>query len=87
MTNKEIKKELEEIYVAYPVLVSTLRDCISQRKAVWSELRRSFKTDVATDRAYDNTPIGEQEADTRMSMRLLDRKITMLRAMIDVSDE
>jgi hypothetical protein len=62
-------------------------ELILQRKpAVWSEMRKSFKSDIACERAWESTADGLQEAGLRLRSKSVEKMMTALKSLIRIAD-
>lgn len=85
MELKQVGDELLQAAKDYQMFTEVLKDVLSQKPALWNELRKAVKTDTATDRMWEGTPLGFQESETRLYLRALEKKMVALRAQIEIA--
>ena len=97
MTLEQIEKEMEA--VTTPGRLAELRVLLSAKYAratneyeriliekpvVWNELRKGFKSDTATERAWEATEAGVAERHWKFQIKKIEKMMTAIKTLIDV---
>lgn len=62
-------------------------EAILQRKpAMWSEMRKSFKSDTSCERAWEATSDGMAESGLRLRSRSIERMMSALKSLIRIAE-
>lgn len=70
----------------YSYLVGQLEDIKANKPIVWLEMRKNFKSDLATDKAYEATESGLEEIRLRGKIKQCEKLISGLGSLIKVAE-
>lgn len=70
----------------YSYLVGELEEIKSIKPLVWLEMRKEYKSDSATDKAYDATESGIREEKLRSQIKRIEKLISGLGSLIRIAE-
>lgn len=70
----------------FSFICGQLEDILKRKSAVWSELRKSVKSDTACDRAYEMTADGLNELGLRLRMKSCEKMMQGLGSLIKIAE-
>lgn len=82
----EIAEERVQLAGEYERDAELLTDILTQKAAIWPELRKNLKSDRSADKAWDSTPAGINEMKLRLKMKASEKKMSALKTMLDVME-
>lgn len=71
----------------YSYLVGQLEEIKANKPLIWLEMRKDYKSDSATDKAYEATPDGIQEIKLRGAIKRAEKLISGLGSIIKVASD
>ena len=98
MTLKDIEKEFlqEEIHPTrlaelrvqlggkYSTAMNNLEHILKQKPIVWNEMRKDYKSDTATDRAWEGTELGLEELHWTFQRKKIEKLMSACKTLIDL---
>lgn len=70
----------------YSFIVGQLEEIKARKPIVWLEMRNNFKSDSATDKAYEATESGLAETALRGQLKRIEKMISGLGSLIKVAE-
>lgn len=61
-----------------------LLNILKRKPATWNEMRKSFKSDTACERAWQQTPDGIREIELRHNLKTLEKMMSSVKTMLEV---
>jgi hypothetical protein len=76
----EMRTQLAGLYAFYS---EQLEDILMRKPAVWNELRKSQKSDTATERVWEGTADGLNEKGLTLRLKSSEKMMSALKTIID----
>lgn len=84
----ELAQILVDLSAEYAFHSLKLEGILLQKPKKWNELRKDYKSDTATDRAWDATDDGLEELHYALTLKRIEKMMSACKTMINVrSDE
>jgi len=68
----------------YAEASNQLERILLSKPSIWNEMRKDYKSDTATDRAWDATELGLGELKWHMTLKKIEKMMSAMRSMITV---
>lgn len=68
----------------YSKATNELESILIKKPAVWNEMRPEFKSDTATERAWEATELGIAERHWKFQIKKIEKMMTAIKTLIDV---
>ena len=68
----------------YSYSMGMLEDILTQKPKIWNNMRPDYKSDAATDRAWEATDLGLEELKWNMNRKKIERLLSASKTLIDV---
>lgn len=69
----------------YAFLSGQLTDILMQKPAVWNELRKTQKSDTATERVWQGTVDGLAETKLRLELKVIEKLSSAIKTQIEIA--
>lgn len=69
----------------YSWIMGRLEDIVPRKAPIWNNLRKDFKSDTATDRAYDATEDGVNEQILKLRAKGVEKMMSALKSLINIA--
>ena len=83
-TPHEIAEKRMELSALFANATEQLKNILTFKPAVWSELRKGVKSDKAADRMCEASEDGIKEMRLRLSMKSMEKEMSACRTMLEV---
>ena len=70
----------------YSFLVGSLEQLKATKPMVWMEMRKNFKSDSATNHAYDSTEMGTKESSLQAQIKRVEKLMQGLNSLIKLAE-
>lgn len=84
MNPHQIAEERLELAGEYQRDSELLSDILTQKAALWPELRENSKSDKAADNAWNALPLGINEMKLKLKMKSSEKRMSALKTMLEV---
>ena len=71
----------------YSWIMGRLEEIVPRRAPIWNKLRTDFKSDTATDRAYDATDDGVDEQILKLRAKGVEKMMSALKSLIQIASD
>jgi hypothetical protein len=86
MTPSEIAEKRYILSVEIGILSEELEGILTKKPSIWSDLRKSTKSDKSADREWECTSLGIREMQCRMQMKQKQVAISSLSTLLRVKE-
>lgn len=83
-TPNEIADERVRLAGEYARDSELITEILTHKATLWMELRKDHKSDKATDKAWDATPLGIDEMRLRFKMKASEKMLSALKSKLEV---
>ena len=83
-TPHEMAEKRVELSALYSSATEQLKDVLTIKPTVWSELRATTKSDKSADRLWEASADGIKEMRLRLSLKSMEKEMSAIRTMLEV---
>lgn len=70
----------------YAFVMGQLEMILQRKPAIWSEMRKNFKSDTACERAWEATADGMNEAGLRLRAKSVEKMMSALKSLLRIAE-
>lgn len=70
----------------YAFIMGELEQILQRKPAIWSEMRKNFKSDTACERSWQATMDGMKEAGLRLRSKSVEKMMSALKSLIRIAE-
>lgn len=86
MTPTQVAEERVRLATEYSSDTEKLIDLRIKKAEIWNQLRENFKSDTATQRAWEGTPLGIEEMKISLRMKAKEKMLSALKSQLEVME-
>ena len=68
----------------YAQAMNQYEDILMQKPSIWNEMRKDYKSDTATDRAWDATQMGIKELHWKFQIKKIEKMMSALKMQWEI---
>ena len=69
----------------YAWIMGRLEEIVPRRAPIWNNLRKDYKSDTATDRAYEATEDGVNEQILKLQAKSIEKMMSAFKSLINIA--
>jgi hypothetical protein len=70
----------------FAYLSSELANILTYKASIWTDIRKTVKSDTACERAWQKTPDGIKETSLKLQLKSIEKMMSALRTVIRLSE-
>lgn len=70
----------------YAWIMGQLESILQRKPAIWSEMRKNFKSDTACERTWESTQDGMSESSLRLRAKGVEKMMSALKSLIRIAE-
>lgn len=86
MNPHQIAEERVRLAGEYARDTELLIEIRTKKAEIWNQLRENFKSDTATERAWQGTPLGLDEMKLSLRMKAAEKMMSALKSQLEVME-
>lgn len=86
MTPSQVAGERVRLATEYASDTEKLIALRMKKAEIWNQLRENFKSDTATQRAWEGTPLGIEEMRLTLTMKSREKMMSALKSQLEVME-
>ena len=86
LTPNQVAEERVRLATEYSSDTETLIDIRTKKAQIWNDLRVNFKSDTATERAWQGTLLGIEEMKLGLRMKASEKMMSALKSQLEVME-